>query len=29
MKGAFPLTVLATHDMAEAEMMGCTERVEL
>ncbi len=29
MKGAFPLTVLATHDMVEADMMGCTQRVEL
>ncbi|HWS28595.1 MAG TPA: ATP-binding cassette domain-containing protein [Clostridia bacterium] len=28
-KDAFPLTVLATHDMAEAVLMGCTERIEL
>jgi NitT/TauT family transport system ATP-binding protein len=29
MKGAFPLTVLATHDMAEASLLGVTQRVEL
>ncbi len=28
-KGAFPLTVLATHDMAEAGLLGAVQRVEL
>ncbi|MCE5235292.1 MAG: ATP-binding cassette domain-containing protein [Clostridiaceae bacterium] len=28
-RGVFPLTVLATHDMDEAQMLRCTERVEL
>lgn len=28
-RDVFPLTVLATHDMDEAEMVGCAERVEL
>ena len=28
-RGVFPLTVLATHDMGEAGLLGCTERVEL
>ena len=28
-KGAFPLTMLATHDMAEAGLLGAVQRVEL
>lgn len=28
-KGVFPMTVLATHDMAEAKLLGCTERIDL
>jgi NitT/TauT family transport system ATP-binding protein len=28
-KGVFPLTIIATHDMEEAQMLACTQRVEL
>lgn len=28
-RGVFPLTVIATHDMNEAELLGCAERIVL